>query len=420
MEIGGTQIRRPYLDWLRIIIVALLIPFHAALTYTPYPFWFVHSGQNDLALEGLVTVLDKFQMPLLFLIAGAAVFFSLGIRSWKQFALERLLRLVIPLAFGMLVLVPPCYWVAARSLMDYQGTLWQFYPQYWGTNMLPSSLPGLFKPGVLWFLWYLVIYTIILSPLFILIRRRSDDKVLSRLGRLFANPWAIFSLFIPIVLVLIYADNTVLGLSLTGNFRIFYYVIFFIYGFFIYSLPNFQKGIDKSGPAAVITGLITLVLTMLLSFPYPSAALLGPKFWAGLNVSTDIAHTIVQVIAGLCTWSCIVALIYLTRRFLNFTNGFVRYGNEAVLPYYIFHGTALALVAYWLIDAPLAVWPQYLVTVLLSFAATIAFFEVMKRTLVTRLLIGMRLRKGNAGKIFHPLKSHVEIAVEKDNKLEER
>ena len=46
-------------------------------------------------------------MPLLFVLAGMATWFALGHRTPRAYARERTSRLLVPLLFGMLVIVPP-------------------------------------------------------------------------------------------------------------------------------------------------------------------------------------------------------------------------------------------------------------------------------------------------------------------------
>jgi glucan biosynthesis protein C len=392
MSLEVAKARLPYLDWLRIIIVMMLVPFHTAMTFATYP-WFLQNNELSQPLQGLIMAMDRYQMPLLFLIAGGAVYFSLGLRDWKGYTLERAMRLSVPLVFGMLVLVPACYWVAAQNQYHYEGAIWEYYPVYWQQNMLPSATAGAFKPGVLWFLWYLVIYVIVCSPFFILLRKKAGDGFFNRLGRPFESPWAIFALFIPIAILQVFSGNRIVGWALADNFKVFYHLLFFIYGFFIFSSGSYMKGINKAGPAAVVTAVLTMSLFMLSVYPNFGTAPLGAKFWSGLHVALGTAGYFIGCLMALCNWSCIIALLYLARRYNNFSNRFVQYGNDAVLPYYVFHGTAIALIGFWIVDLPWGVWPKYGLIVVLAFAATIAFYELMKQFSVTRFLLGMRLKK---------------------------
>jgi glucan biosynthesis protein C len=386
MNLPNTTIRHPYLDWLRIIVVAMLIPFHTAMTFAPYP-WYLRNGQLNHATQGLVNVLDKYHMELLFLITGAAIFFSLNIRSTKSFIFERIQRLVIPLIFGMLVSVPPCYWIAARQFSYYTGTLWEFYPLFWKQNMFPFQKD--FSAGALWFLWYLVFYTIALSPILIFIKKKLGQRFFDGLSTPFENPIAIFVLVIPIALVQMYSQWVI-----TGDFLVLYYAVYFVYGFFLFSAPGFEKGLNRSGPWAIAIALITMTLYMMLIFPTWDKSILGPEFWTSLRGERGTAgFNIFQVLMSFCSWSWIISLLYLARKFLNFSNRFTTYGNEVVLPFYIIHSTAIALIGWWIIHLSWEVLPKYALNVVLAFMATAGLCEIMRRTNVSRFFLGMRLKK---------------------------
>jgi fucose 4-O-acetylase-like acetyltransferase len=71
--------------------------------------WQFHIKNNPTAewFETWMAFLNQWRLPLLFMISGIVVYHSLGKRSGGNFILERTKRLLIPLLFGMLVIVPP-------------------------------------------------------------------------------------------------------------------------------------------------------------------------------------------------------------------------------------------------------------------------------------------------------------------------
>jgi len=385
-EVKTTSQRRPDLDWLRVLVVLMLIPFHTAMTFAPYP-WYLRNDETNLATMALIAVLDQYHMELLFLIAGAATWFSLGVRSWSTYLLERLKRLVVPLIFGMLILVPPCYWVVARHFYGYDDSFLQWYKDFVLNRTLPFR--GDFAAGALWFLWYLVFYTFPLMPFFLLIHRKWKDNLIPRLAAFFEKRGAIFLLVIPIALVEIYSTRVI-----TGDFKIFYYVLFFVYGFFLFSSLRFQRGIDKSGPIALFFAAATITLYMLLVFPDWRQAILGPAFWTRFRGEPGTWGFIMfRILISFTTWFSIIGILYLARKFLNFSNRFLRYGNDAVLPYYIIHSTPIALIGLYVVQWNMDVLPKYVINTILAFIATAVIYELVKRLNVTRFLFGMRLRK---------------------------
>ena len=386
MKSQGASVRRPYLDWLRVFIILMLIPFHTAMTFAPYE-WYLRNNELNLATQALVMVQDQYHMELLFLIAGAATWFSLGIRSGRGYLTERLQRLVVPLIFGMLVLVPPCYYIAARQFEHYGGSFFDWYP----TFILDRTLPfrAGFAAGALWFLWYLVFYTLGLMPFFLLIRRKFEHNLIPRLASFFEKRGALFILAIPTAIVQIYTK-----FALSRDFLLFYYVIFFVYGFFLFSEPRFQRGIVKSGPIALLGGAITMTLYMLLVFPVWWKAPLGSIYWPALKGEPGtLGHALRWTLCSFNSLFWIIGLLYLARKFLNFSNRFLEYGNDAVLPYYIIHSTPIAVIGYFIIQWDMAVLPKYAINVVTAFIATVGLYELVKRTNVTRFLLGIRLKK---------------------------
>lgn len=363
-----------------------LVPFHTAMTFAPYA-WYLRNDELNLATMGLVVVLDQFNMESLFLIAGAATWFSLGIRSGAGYFVERLKRLVVPLVFGMLVVVPPCYWVVAVHFEGYTGSFLEYYPIFWQESLLPFR--DTFSAGALWFLWYLVFYTFPLLPILLLIRRKCQHNLIPWLAGFFEKRGALFLLVIPIALVEVYST-----LIITRDFLVLYYPIFFIYGFFLFSEPRFQRGIEKSGPIALVGGAITMTLYMLLIFPVWYEAPLGVIYWPALEGEPGTwGFIIFRVLVSFTSWFWIIGILYLAKRFLNFSNRFLQYGNDAALPYYILHSTPIAVIGLYVVQWDMDVLPKYVINTILAFVATVVLYELIKRINVTRFLFGMRLKK---------------------------
>jgi glucans biosynthesis protein C len=101
----GRPARRGELDALRALVVVGLVFFHTAVIFGAGEFPVKAEAENRV-----VTVLVAFGatwgMPLLFLISGMGVRYSLRSRDPGAFARERLRRLGGPLLVGLLTLVP--------------------------------------------------------------------------------------------------------------------------------------------------------------------------------------------------------------------------------------------------------------------------------------------------------------------------
>jgi len=379
----------PYLDWLRVLIVLMLVPFHTALGFIPSQ-WYLRNNELNLACQALVNVQDQYHMELLFLIAGSATFFSLGIRSGKDYIVERLKRLIVPLIFGMLVVIPPVNFVSALHNEGFEGSYSQWYPTFLRESLTPFQ--SSFLPAAIWFLWYLVIYTAVLLPVFLLIRRRYYQTLIPRLAKFFEKRGALFLLVIPTALVEMYPTWT-----LYRDFQVLYYAIFFFAGFFLFSTPRFQRGIYRNGPIALVGIVVTMTLFMLLIFPAWNKSILGPTFWYTLKGDPGTwGYTIFRILISFTTWFWIIGLLYLARRFLNFSNRILRYANGAILPFYVIHETPVILIGFYVIQWDMDVLPKFIINAALAIIATIGVYELIKRTDVTRFILGMRLKKESA------------------------
>ena len=71
-----------------------------------------------------------------------------------------------------------------------------------------------------------------------------------------------------------------------------------------------------------------------------------------------------------------------------------RYGNEAVLPFYLLHEPVIVAAAWFIVRWNAPVLPAYAALVAVSFAATVALYELaVRRFRPARLLLGMKPRR---------------------------
>ena len=106
---NGDIERLHYIDWLRVLVILTLIPFHAALTYLRYGTVYIKapvSGVSALLFLAVTVPLGDFFMTLLFFVSGVASYFSLKNWGSKRFIEERLQKLMWPLLLGYLFLCP--------------------------------------------------------------------------------------------------------------------------------------------------------------------------------------------------------------------------------------------------------------------------------------------------------------------------
>ena len=165
---GSDAARRIDLDWVRIAAFGLLILYHVGMLYVSWDFH-IKSEHRIMALEPLMLVLNPWRLALLFLVSGVATAFMTGKLSPRRLLRSRALRLLPPLVFGVLVIVPPQSYEQVVEALGYDGGFINFYLDHYFAFGRQFCHPGpcLILPtwNHLWFVNYLWIYTLLLGAI---------------------------------------------------------------------------------------------------------------------------------------------------------------------------------------------------------------------------------------------------------------
>ena len=106
--------RVPWVDQVKVLLVSAVIVTHCALTYGANGSWFYHEQGAPAAMTAFLKILIAlgalFAMGAFFFLAGCFVPDSLTRKGPTRFAADRLLRLGIPVAAFVLVVVPLIEW----------------------------------------------------------------------------------------------------------------------------------------------------------------------------------------------------------------------------------------------------------------------------------------------------------------------
>ena len=112
--------RKYFIDNLRIFCILLLFPFHNVMMYNDFvERWYVHIAECIQASFFNISVY-AWWMPLLFLLAGMSAFYAFEKRTVKQYLMERVCKLYVPLAVSLLLVIPVQPYIADVFLMAIQ------------------------------------------------------------------------------------------------------------------------------------------------------------------------------------------------------------------------------------------------------------------------------------------------------------
>jgi glucan biosynthesis protein C len=237
--------RRQDLDLMRAAVVGGLI-FHTARIFDPLDFY-VKDQPPNLPLTLFVLFAGLWGMPLLFVVSGLGAWYSLRSRTATGFVRERLARLLVPFLVGLLLVVPPQVYYQQRFEQQDPGSYWQFYRDFFQVHLglkfpwfvRPDDPPDLFEPAHLWFLYFLLVYSLLLLPL-LLYLRGGGWQLLERLASFCARPWAILLLALPVAVI-----EAALGTEESGGWNRYAFIPFLLYGFLLAADPRFGEAIRR-------------------------------------------------------------------------------------------------------------------------------------------------------------------------------
>lgn len=366
--------RQFYIDWLRIILIISVYFFHIGMVFNEWD-WHIKSNEQFRFLGPVMSFLHTWRMPLLFMISGAGTWFALGFRTRRQYLMERVKRLLIPLAAGILFLVPVQVYIEKSA--DYNSLL-DFYPQ-----MFEGIYPeGNFSWHHLWFIAYLFFISLVISP-FLNYFRSADFKAFSeKLSRVISIPFGLNIFLIPLIAAQLLLrphfphsiQNLVSDWASVAN-----YLLFFIYGIFLLSNSKNAKIMMRQK----FYFLVQTVVFSMLFFIIP-----------GLVENSTTRNLIWHILSTSLGWSCSITIIGFARQYLNFNNQFRGPANEGIYPFYLVHQPLIIIIAAPIVNIELFPGMKALMITLTGLALFFLIYTFMIKPFnYVRILAGMKPRK---------------------------
>ena len=372
-----------YLDWLRVLAVLGVFYAHSIFVFDMF-YWHIQEREQNNNLTVLVVLGTQWGMSLFFLLAGAGAWFTLATKTPAQFVIERFKRLLMPFLVGFLLLSPPlAYLVAIRHAL-YKGTLWQFYASFFSAisvNWNPQWI-GVYTFH-LWFLAYLFCISTLALPILLYVKQKSSSDALARLAAFCDRPGGLLGFVLPIVLIQIALQARFPGYQSWSD--IFTWLLLFLYGFLFFIEPHFALVIRKQWKLPLLMAITSFLILLTAFF----AGVLSR--WDALS-DYSIGYILYQVLRSMFTWSWLLVTLYFGMRCLDFTNTFIEYAHEAVLPFYILHYPIIVVLTFLSLSWNIPLSTKFLLVSTLALLATIVVFDLcIRRITIMRWLFGMTL-----------------------------
>jgi glucans biosynthesis protein C len=382
--------RRHDLDWVRVAAFFLLVLYHVGMYYVSWD-WHVKSPYASETLEPPMMLTSPWRLSLLFLVSGVATAFLFGKRP-AGFIGQRSWRLLVPLIFGMLVIVvPQAYYELLES--RYPGGYRDGYMTFWGRYLMADSTfcdddGCLILPtwNHLWFVAYLWVYTMIAWALL-----RFAPGTMDRVGGWLERRLSGIGVLVWPALLL-----ATLRVALVGRFESTHALVDDWYNHAQY-LPLFLLGVLVATRDGVWHSLQRMRWPALITAATGYAFIVWYFYGSGYDDETtpppEALRMFQRVVWATFQWTAIAAIFGFVRGIVFTDSPALRYLREAVFPVYILHQTIIVVLAHNV--QPLGLRPvvEGPLLVLATFGLSFAGFELVRRVRWLRPLFG--LKKGN-------------------------
>lgn len=380
--------RRYDIDALRVFAFAFLILYHCAMLWVHDWGWHVKSTYQTEWLQPPMLFMNRWRMALLFLLSGIAIGL-VGLRGGAaRFAGLRSWRLLLPLVFGMFVIVPAQAYCQGVTNGLVQPGFGDFLLRYWEVRPWPKGAFDGWEHGItwnhLWYLAYLWVYTMILCALMPALESPLGLRVRAWLTH-WRGAWLIVVPTLPLLAAMwLLATRYPAKNDLFNDwFQHAIYFTVFAYGWLMARETALWDEIRRLRKVTLVVALFSFAIYYALIKVVPDDA---PEYWS----------TIIRTPRAFYLWTALLTILGWAMVYLNRPFKWLAGANEAVYPWYVLHQTVIVVIAYWLIPLKLGAVAEVVLvlggTVLVCWAS----YAIIRRVPVLRPLFGMKFRDASA------------------------
>jgi glucan biosynthesis protein C len=377
---NGSSVRLHYLDWLRVVATLGVFLFHAV---HPFDFmdWEIKNAEQSMLVTLFIVFLAPWGMPFFFLMSGTGSWFSLRRRTARQYAIERVTRLLVPFIIGSLLLSPiQLYfeWSQHTQRGLFEGSLLAFFQH---RKLVLGPMVFGWAGYHLWFLGFLFAYSLVALPLLQWLKKDAGQRFIARLGGLCERRGGLLLFILPLLLVQLLLRPLYIAEHDWADFA--FMLVFFIAGYILIADERFARAIRRDWVLMLSGGIISTLLF------YVTAALeVGLEWMATPGIP---GFYLIWGVWSVNSWCWTMVMLAVGMRFLDFTNKWLQYGQQAVVPFFLFHQPVIIVIAFYVVQWQAGILVKLPVVVLSSFVVTLGLYEfVVRRVGPLRALFGMK------------------------------
>lgn len=362
------------LDWIRVMSFGLLLFYHVALMFVDWDSMI----KNDELSNGLklpMLFIRQWRMPLLFFISGVGTWYALKKINGRMFLKERFTRLFIPLAFGFLFIIPN---------QNYAVALYNDKPDLSYFSFLNDHFFHHFRWNHLWFIAYLLVFSVLALPFFLFLRGETGTLWSKRLtGFFLKNRFSLLFLVLPLFVVeYLLRDAWPDKRKLIQDWYNFsFYLITFIYGYFIASSDSIWNRIEADRLFYFLVGCACFI------FIYLELQNTG----ADLPEQANAHGAVFKFIKCLTTISWMLCFTGYAKKYLNIPSRPLQHLNKAVYPFYILHQPVFLAIGCFVLPMSSGILTKYvLITAGTLVAIGILYEGIIRKWKWAALVFGVK------------------------------
>ncbi len=375
MDTQTSVARRHDIDWLRVLLFALLIWYHY---YMVVRFRIGEHAPGLWITDQISSVMHQWRLPALFMISGMGTAFAFRRRSWRQYLRERIIRLLIPLLFVVVVL----NWGFRHPMAKAQAFMSSF----------PFPSVDVFQH--MWFVYILLIYSVALIPLFVHVRNHPNGGIVQSVRSMITLGRGYGLLIVPPLLLALAGILFKPWMAGSAGFwwETPWFALFFLFGYFaiIAGREYSRELVANRLVLTLVTPLLTLIFVRMHAVE-PAPLFIGGG-WITAGYPPFSVHATLWTIFLAChAWFWCLLIFTWGYRFLNQPSRMLTYLNKAVYPAYVVHMNAMwvviLLLAFVSLDRSYA---SFFIGIPLEAAICLAMFELARRGKWAGVLFGIK------------------------------
>ncbi|HKW70244.1 MAG TPA: acyltransferase family protein [Candidatus Dormibacteraeota bacterium] len=370
-----------YLDWLKVVIVYGILLFHVSLVFTTAD-WLISNHDRSRLLSAFAGFCFPWGIPAMFLISGADAWFGLRSTPPRAFVWRRVVRLLLPMVVGLIVISPYQRFVSSHNPPPPLSQLPQFYLSFYRSFHFEASLQWVSRYWLhLWFLGYLFAISVVCLPLFVWLKGEIGRSFTGELVRVANFRGGLFVIAAPLFLAQLILRPLFPGYQDWADVSTYLFV--FAMGAIFFSDRRFEPSIVRDIRWIVAVGILAVL----------GAALILQSVGYNLNAIPHLPMPEGAAFAlfwALDVWTWNLAVLYVGIRWFNWTNRFLTYGQESILPFYVIHHPVVLTIASFVVTWNVGLWPKFAIILVLGYAITLSLYEVgVRRWRLMRTMFGL-------------------------------